>query len=86
MKMMREDTLYLEEFLDRPVLPAEVRRRMLREHGARCYRLAATAIYHRRIRDLAWAISHGWRRNLLWPLVFVRMGLGRIGKELTGRE
>lgn len=86
MKMMREDALYLEEFLDRPVLPPEVRRRMRREHGARCYRLAATGLYHRQGGDVAWAVSHGWRRNPLWPLVFIRMGLGRIWKGLTGRE
>jgi hypothetical protein len=86
MKMMREDILYLEEFLDRPVLPAEVRHRMQREHGARCYRLSATALYHRQGRDAAWAISHGWHRNILWPLVFVRMVLARIWKGHAGNE
>jgi hypothetical protein len=81
-----EDVLYLEEFLDRPVLPAEVRRRMRREQGVRCYRMTATALYHRQWRKAAWAIAHGWRRNFLWPLVFVRMAVGRLGEGLTGRE
>lgn len=86
MKLLQEDIRAWEEFLDRPVLPGEVRRRMRREHGERCYRLAATAFYHRQWLLAGYAIHHGWGRNILWPLVFTEMAFRRIRKETTGHE
>jgi len=83
-KVLMEDIIALEGFLDRPVLPAEVRQRVLREHGERCYRLAATALYHRRWRQGSNSILRGWRRNLLWPLVFLEMAYRRLRWGVAG--
>jgi glycosyltransferase involved in cell wall biosynthesis len=86
MNILQEDICGLDDFLDRPTLPAGVRRIMRREHGVRCYRLAATALYHHQGKLLVRAVMQGWRRNPLWPMVFVRLGLGRIRKELNSYE
>jgi Glycosyl transferase family 2 len=83
-KVLLEDIIALEGFLDRPVLPGEVRERMLREHGERCYRLAATALYHRRWRQGSLAIQRGWRRNIWWPLISLEMVYKRIRWGFTG--
>jgi glycosyltransferase involved in cell wall biosynthesis len=85
-KVLLEDIIALECFLDRPVLPGEVRQRMLREHGERCYRLATTSLYHQRWRQGANAIQRGWHRNILWPLIFLQMALLRLRKEFIGHE
>jgi hypothetical protein len=59
---------------------------MRREHSERCYRLAATAFYHRQWRLVGYAVLHGWGRDILWPLVFAEMAFRRIRKEITGHE
>jgi len=86
MKILQEDIGFLEDYLDRPVLPSEVRQRMRREHGVRCYRLAATAFYHRKVRlalDTTW---RGLQRNILLPFIFIQMAARRLKKEITGYE
>jgi glycosyltransferase involved in cell wall biosynthesis len=86
MKILGEDVRGLEDFLDRPALPPEVRRLMRHEHGVRCYRLAATAFYHRKF-GLAWdAVRRGFRRNLLLPVLFVDLAARRLAKGLGARE
>jgi hypothetical protein len=84
MKTMQEDIRGLEAFLDRPVLPAEVRRRMRRGHSVRCYRLAATAFYHRKFGLAADAVRRGLRRNPLLPFIFAEMAGQRLMKEISG--
>ena len=79
-----EDVIALEGFLDRPVLPGEVRRCMRREHGERCYRLAATALYHQQWRTAGRAIRHGFRYDVFWPFIFCEMAIRRLSKEITG--
>jgi glycosyltransferase involved in cell wall biosynthesis len=86
MKLLLEDIRAWEEFLARPVLPKEVRVLMRREHSERCYRLAATALYHRQWRLAGYAVLHGWGKDILWPLVFTDMAFRRIRKEVTGHE
>jgi len=81
-KVLQEDVAALEEFLARPVLPDEVRRRMRREHGERCYRLAATALYHRKCGLALDAVRRGWRGNAGWPFLFIEMAARRLGKEI----
>lgn len=85
-KVINEGISIFEEFLDRPVLPIEVRRSMRRAHAEMCYRLTATALYHRQWQVVKNTIRRGWRRNILWPLVFGAMAIRRIGKEITGHE
>jgi glycosyltransferase involved in cell wall biosynthesis len=84
--ILLEDIVALEDFLDRPVLLDEVRRRVFREHGERCYRLATTAIYHHRWKQGLNAGRRGWRRNVLWPLIFLEMAYRRLCKEFTGHD
>lgn len=86
MEVLQEDLGAQEEFLARTELPGEVRRRMRREHAERCYRLAATALYHHRWR-LAFATAwRGWRKNFLWPLIFSEMAFRRLQKEANGHD
>lgn len=85
-EILQEDISALDELLHRKDLPREVRRRTCREHSQRCYRLSATAAYHRQWRIAARAASWGWRRDLLWPLVFVEMAMRRLVKEFRGRD
>lgn len=85
-EILQEDVFALDELLQRRDLPREVRHRMHREHSERCYRLSATAIYHRRWRSAAYAASQGWRRNPLWPLIFVNMAARRMIKGLAGND
>jgi glycosyltransferase involved in cell wall biosynthesis len=84
MTLLKEDIRAREEYLDRPDLPGEVRRRMRREHGERCYRLAATALYHRQGRLVLDAVRRGWGRNVLWPFIFIEMAARRLWKEVSG--
>ena len=86
MKALQEDIRGLEDFLDRPVLPAEVRRRMRHDHSVRCYRLAATAFYHRRFALAGDALRRGFRRNPLLPFIFAGMAVQRLKKEFVSHE
>jgi glycosyltransferase involved in cell wall biosynthesis len=85
-KFLQEDIELIEELLNRPGLPKMIRRLERAELSERCYRLAATAFYHRQWKKAGYAISHGWSRNFLWPLVFTKMAFRRIRKEITGHE
>jgi len=84
MKFLQEDVDALEEFLLRTDLPAEVHRRMQQEHGERCYRLSATALYHRKWRLALASAGRGWRRDPFWPLVFAGMAFRRLRQEVGG--
>jgi glycosyltransferase involved in cell wall biosynthesis len=84
MTLLKEDIRAREEYLDRRDLPGEIRRRMRREHGERCYRLAATAFYHRQWRLVGDAVRRGWGRDLFWPFIFLEMAARRLWKELSG--
>ncbi len=83
MEVLQEDLRGLEAFLDRPTLPAEVRRLMRHDHSVRCYRLVATALYHRKFRLAAAAICRGFRRNIWLPFVLIGMAVQRLLKELA---
>jgi glycosyltransferase involved in cell wall biosynthesis len=85
-KVLQEDVEALNEFMARPALPDEVRRRIRREHAERCYRLAATALYHHRWRLALSSAWQGWRRNYLWPLIFLEMAFQRLQKAIRGHE
>jgi len=85
MKFLQEDVDALEELLHRPDLPARIRRLMISEHGTRCYRLAATALYHRKYPLASQTAWRALRKNVFWPLVFAAKILGRIGKGPVGR-
>ena len=86
MKVLQEDVKALDEFLARPVLPGEVRRRMRREHSERCYRLTVTGLYHHHWRLALISSWQGLRRNFLWPLIFSEMAIHRLQKEVRGHD
>jgi glycosyltransferase involved in cell wall biosynthesis len=86
MKTLQEDIYGLEEFLARPTLPGEIRRRLRRAHGECCYRLTSTCLYHRQWRLAFQTFRHGLRRNALWPVIFFEMAFKRLRKEITGHE
>ncbi len=80
MKTLEEDIRGLEAFLDRPVLPAEIRQRMRHDHSVRCYRLAATAFYHRKFSLASGTIRRGLQQNPQLPFIFVKMAVKRLMK------
>jgi glycosyltransferase involved in cell wall biosynthesis len=81
-RILWEDVIALEEYLNRKDLPKEVKNRMKREHGERCYRLAVTSAWHKQYRDTVHAIEHGFKQNLLWVLIFVEMAFARLKQEI----
>jgi hypothetical protein len=86
MEVLQEDILALHEFLRRETLPTEVQRRMRREHGERCYRLAVTSAYHRKYKIALKAVWQGFQHDLFWLLVFFQMAVQRLRKELPGQH
>lgn len=86
MKFLEEDIDLIEEILERPDLPKIVHRLEHAEHGLRCYRLAATALYHRNWQLTSDTIRRAWRRNAFWPLVFLGQAFGRLRKEISGSD
>ncbi len=80
MDVNREDLRMVGSFLVRPDLPRQMRRVMIRAHSEYAYRLAATALYHRRWNLVREGMSAGLRRDLFFPLMFVRFALRRIFK------
>jgi len=85
-RILWEDITALESFLIRNTLPADVRRRMRREHGERCYRLVATALYHHRSTEAYNAAMHGFKVSFFWPLIFIQMATRRLRKEIANHE
>lgn len=83
-KVLQEDVRALAEFLNRRNLPAEARKRIRREHGERCYRLAVTAGYHRQVRSAMQAVRAGFRQDPFWPFVFLQMAGRRLKREIAG--
>ncbi len=77
-KALQEDIFALNELRSRKELPHEVYRLVRREQGECCYRLAATAAYHRRWGAALEAVRIGWRGNLLWPFIFFEMAIRRL--------
>ncbi len=80
MEVNREDLRMLAAFLARPDLPAEARRAMRRAHGEYAYRLAATALYHRRWSYALEGLRAGFRRDPLFALTFLRYALRRLAR------
>jgi hypothetical protein len=83
MDVNREDLRMVGSFLVNPDLPRPVRRVMVRAHSEYAYRLAATAIYHRRWDFVREGLRAGFRYDLLFPLMFVRFALRRVFKGVA---
>jgi hypothetical protein len=81
-----EEIGLLEKFLDRSDVPAEAHGSLRSAHGAACYRGAATALYHRRLRLAAHAIRQGFRYDMMWPLEFTGRAWHRVLQEFGLRE
>jgi glycosyltransferase involved in cell wall biosynthesis len=71
-----------EEYLAKRNLPSEMRKALLHSHTVSTYRLAATALYHRKWKSFAWGAWHGWRYNIFWPVIFFISLFRRIQKEI----
>jgi glycosyltransferase involved in cell wall biosynthesis len=81
MEVNREDLRMVESFLVRSDLPRQVRGVMVRAHSEYAYRLAATALYHRRWDLVREGVRAGLRRDPLFPLAFARFALRRTFKR-----
>lgn len=84
--VLTEDLHMLGSFLDRRDLPPEARAAIRRSHSQRAYRLAATALYHRLLRQAASAAWRGFRREALWPFIALRMAARRLAQEFSAEE
>jgi glycosyltransferase involved in cell wall biosynthesis len=78
MEVNREDLRMLEGFFARPDLPRDVCQVMTHAHSEYAYRLAATALYHRRWDLVREGLSAGFRRDPFFPLALVRFSLRRL--------
>ncbi len=85
-RVLREDMTMLDAFLRQPDLPRPARQTLRRANDLRAYRLAATALYHRRWADAWLGLRQGWRYNPLWPLVFVREAAKRLRRGAAEAE
>jgi glycosyltransferase involved in cell wall biosynthesis len=83
MEVNREDLRMVESFLVRSDLPRQVRGVMVRAHSEYAYRLAATALYHRRWDLVSEGVRAGLRRDPLFPLAFARFALRRTFKGIA---
>ncbi len=77
-KVLLEGIRMFESFLENGEIPVNVRDHLRRAHGKRCYKLAATALYHRRFRHAAQAVRHGTHYNPCWVAVFALLALRRL--------
>jgi glycosyltransferase involved in cell wall biosynthesis len=81
--VLTEDLQMLENFLERRDLPNEARRAIRRSHSKRAYRMAATALYHRKYQLASDAVRRGIRRDALWPVIALHMAARRLSKEFS---
>jgi hypothetical protein len=72
----------MEGFLSRPDLPPAVRRVMRQANNQYAYRLAATALYHRRWDLVLEGLQAGFRRDPFFPLAFARFALPRLLRRM----
>lgn len=77
-KILLEGIRMFESFLENREIPPNVREHLRCAHGEKCYKLAATALYHRCFRHAAQALRHGFHYNPFWPAVFIRLALRRL--------
>jgi glycosyltransferase involved in cell wall biosynthesis len=82
MKTAQEAMNIEEEYLAKKNLPAEMRKALLHGHTVSSYRLSATALYHREWKTFLVGVSHGWRFNIFWPLIFFISLAKRIQREI----
>jgi hypothetical protein len=74
----------MAEFLSIPNLPWEARRALRRANSEYAYRLAATAIYHRRWDQAVAGIRAGFRYNIFFLFAFTCFALRRVLKGKHG--
>jgi GT2 family glycosyltransferase len=82
MTSSREEIRLMEGFLSRPDLPPAVRRVMRQANNQYAYRLAATALYHRRWDLVLEGLQAGFRRDPFFPLAFARFALPRLLRRM----
>ena len=72
-----------EEYLAKRNLPAEMRKELIASHSDASYRLAGTALYHRRWGHFLNGAWRGCHYNVFWPLIFLKMAACRLRREFT---
>lgn len=85
MKVLDETIRMLENFLNQETIPCRIRVHLRHAHSEQCYKLTATALYHRRRREALYGIKQGWRYDVGWPFVFIRLLFSRLWKEFHSR-
>ncbi len=70
-----------EEYLAKTNIPIEMRRELIPGHSSNAYKLAATALYHRKWEQFLNAVCRGCRYNVFWPVTFFTLLAKRIQKD-----
>ena len=83
MKIILEALAIQEEYLTNRRIPAEMRKELLASHSLTAYKLAITALYHRKWRQFLNGAWRGCRYDLLWPASFIEMAASRVAKEMV---
>jgi len=80
MEVAREALNIQEEYLVKISIPPEMRKELVPDHSLSAYKLAVTALYHRKWGLFLDAIKRGCRYDRLWPLLFLVLVAKRIQK------
>lgn len=82
-KVLSENIRMLESFLNQRALLPSVRFHLRYAHSEQCYKLAATALYHRCWKEAGYAIKQGWRYEPVWPLLFLKLLFVRLQRGFS---
>jgi glycosyltransferase involved in cell wall biosynthesis len=80
-KTILESLNIQEEYLANRRVPAEMRKELRCSHSATAYKLAATALYHRKWMRFLNGVWRGCRYDLFWPVIFLGSLAKRLQKE-----
>jgi len=80
-KIILEALAIKEDYLEDKNTPDEMRKEIFASHSLASYKLAATALYHRKWIQFLDGIRHGCRYNVLWPATFLVYLTRRLKKE-----
>ena len=71
-----------EEYLANRKIPAEMRKELRYSHSATAYKLAATALYHRKWMRFLNGVWRGCHYDPFWPVIFLGLLAKRLQKEI----
>jgi glycosyltransferase involved in cell wall biosynthesis len=75
-----------EEYLANRNVPGVMRKELRTSHSATAYKLAATALFHRKWKQFLNGAWRGCRYDFFWPMIFIKLAANRVAKEMVGHD